>query len=126
MKKYNVTVNGTAYEITLEAVDPADVKSAPAAPAQATTEKSAAPAPAAKPAATAAAGGETISAPMPGNILSVNVQNGSAVKKGDVLMILEAMKMENEIMSPCDGTIASVNVTKGSTVETGEVLCVIA
>jgi len=111
MKKYNVTVNGTAYEITLEVVDAADVKSAPA--------------PAAAPAA-APANGETVVAPMPGNILAVNVQNGAAVKKGDVLMVLEAMKMENEIMSPCDGTIASVNVQKGSTVETGAVLCVIA
>ena len=62
---------------------------------------------------------------MPGNILAVNVANGVAVKKGDVLMILEAMKMENEIMSPCDGTILSVNVTKGASVETGAVLCVI-
>ena len=86
-------------------------------------EAKAAPAPA--PVA-APAGGETVSAPMPGNILAVNVQNGAAVKKGDVLMVLEAMKMENEIMSPCDGTIASVNVQKGSTVETGAVLCVIA
>ena len=121
MKKYKVTVNGTAYEITLEAVDPADVKSsAPAAPAP-----SAAPAPAAAPAA-APAGGEKITSPMPGTILSVNVSNGSAVKKGDVLMILEAMKMENEIMSPCDGTVASVNVTKGAAVETGDVLCVIS
>ena len=121
MKKYNVTVNGTAYEITLEVVDAADVKAAPAtAPAPAAT-----PAPAAAPVA-ASAGGETINAPMPGNILSVNVQNGSVVKKGDVLMILEAMKMENEIMSPCDGTVASVNVQKGSSVETGAVLCVIA
>ncbi len=120
MKKYNVTVNGTAYEITLEVVDAADVKAAPAAPAVA-------PAPAAAPAAApATAGGETVAAPMPGNILAVNVQNGATVKKGDVLMILEAMKMENEIMSPCDGTVASVNVTKGSTVETGAVLCVIA
>ena len=109
MKKYNVTVNGTAYEITLEVVDAADVKATPVA----------APAP-------APANGETINAPMPGNILAVNVQNGSAVKKGDVLMVLEAMKMENEIMSPCDGTVASVNVQKGSTVETGAVLCVIA
>ena len=123
MKKYNVTVNGTAYEITLEVVDAADVKTT-ASPAPA-----AAPAPVAAPApapAAAPAGGETVVAPMPGNILAVNVQNGSAVKKGDVLMILEAMKMENEIMAPCDGTIASVNVTKGSTVETGAVLCVIA
>lgn len=112
MKKYNVTVNGTAYEITLEAVDASDVKvSAPAA----------APAPAAKP----AAGGETVSSPMPGTILSVNVTNGATVKKGDVLMVLEAMKMENEIMSPCDGTVTSVNVSKGAAVETGAVLCVI-
>ena len=117
MKKYNVTVNGTAYEITLEAVDAADVKAAPA-PAAA---PAAAPAPAAKP----ATGGETVSSPMPGTILSVNVTNGATVKKGDVLMVLEAMKMENEIMSPCDGTITSVNVSKGAAVETGAVLCVI-
>ena len=62
---------------------------------------------------------------MPGTILSVNVQNGSAVKKGDVLMVLEAMKMENEIMAPCDGTITSVNTSKGSSVESGTLLCVI-
>ena len=119
MKKYNVTVNGTAYEITLEAVDAADVKTttnAAPAPAAAPT-----PAPAAKP----ASGGETVSSPMPGTILSVNVTNGAAVKKGDVLMVLEAMKMENEIMSPRDGTVTSVNVTKGAAVETGAVLCVI-
>ena len=62
---------------------------------------------------------------MPGTILSVNVQNGAAVKKGDVLFILEAMKMENEINSPCDGTILSVNTSKGSAVESGTLLCVI-
>ena len=62
---------------------------------------------------------------MPGTILSVNVQNGSAVKKGDVLFILEAMKMENEIMAPCDGTVGGVNVTKGTSVESGMLLCVI-
>ena len=117
MKKYNVTVNGTAYEITLEAVDAADVKAAPA-PAAA---PAAAPAPAAKP----VTGGETVSSPMPGTILSVNVTNGATVKKGDVLMVLEAMKMEDEIMSPCDGTVTSVNVSKGAAVETGAVLCVI-
>lgn len=117
MKKYNVTVNGTAYEITLEAVDAADVKAAPA-PAAA---PAAAPAPAAKP----VTGGETVSSPMPGTILSVNVTNGATVKKGDVLMVLEAMKMENEIMSPFDGTVTSVNVSKGAAVETGAVLCVI-
>ena len=121
MKKYNVTVNGTAYEITLEVVDAADVKAAPAPANAPVASATPAPAPAAAP-----AGGETINAPMPGTILSVNVQNGASVKKGDVLMILEAMKMENEIMSPCDGTIASVNVQKGSAVDTGAVLCVIA
>ena len=120
MKKYKVTVNGTAYEITLEAIDAADVKAA--VPAK-ETAPAAAPAPA--PAATSASG-ETVKSPMPGTILSVNVQNGASVKKGDVLMILEAMKMENEIMSPCDGTIASVNVQNGASVETGTVLCVIA
>ena len=115
MKKYNVTVNGTAYEVTLEAVDASEVKAAPTP----------ATAPAAAPAAPVSGGKETVSSPMPGNILAVNVANGAAVKKGDVLMILEAMKMENEIMSPCDGTILSVNVTKGASVETGAVLCVI-
>lgn len=123
MKKYNVTVNGTAYEVTLEAVDASEVKASPApaaAPAAAP-----APAPAAAPAAPVSGGKETVSSLMPGNILAVNVANGAAVKKGDVLMILEAMKMENEIMSPCDGTILSVNVTKGASVETGAVLCVI-
>lgn len=122
MKKYNVTVNGTAYEVTLEAVDASEVK---AAPAPAVAPAPAATAPAAAPAAPVSGGKETVSSPMPGNILAVNVTNGAAVKKGDVLMILEAMKMENEIMSPCDGTILSVNVTKGATVETGAVLCVI-
>ncbi len=124
MKKYNVTVNGTAYEITLEVVDAAEVKAAPAAPAAAPAPVAEAPAPA--PAAAPAAGGETVTSPMPGTILSVNVQNGASVKKGDVLLILEAMKMENEIMAPVDGTIASVNVQQGASVETGAVLCVIA
>ena len=92
MKKYNVTVNGTAYEVTLEAVDASEVKAAPAQSAQA---PSPAPAPAVAPAAPVSGGKETITSPMPGNILNVNVTNGAAVKKGDVLMILEAMKMEN-------------------------------
>lgn len=111
MKKYKVTVNGTAYEVEIETIDAADVKAAPAA----------APAPK----ASAPVGGETVKSPMPGNILGVNVTVGQAVKKGDVLMILEAMKMENEIMCPCDGTVKAVEVAKGATVETGAVLCVI-
>ena len=118
MKKYKVNVNGTVYEITLEVMDGAPA-AAPAAPA-------AAPAAPAAPAAAAPAGGEKITSPMPGTILSVNVQNGSAVKKGDVLMILEAMKMENEIMAPHDGTITAVSVAKGATVESGTLLCTIA
>jgi len=120
MKKYNVTVNGNSYEITLEVVDAADVKAAPA------KVEAPAPAPVAAPAPKAApAGGETVKSPMPGTILKVNVANGAAVKKGDVLMVLEAMKMENEIMCPCDGTV-TVNVANGATVESGTVLCTIA
>ncbi len=122
MKKYRVNVNGTAYEVEIELIDANAVASAPAAPAAA---PAAPEAPAAAPAA-APAGGQTINAPMPGTILKVNVQNGQAVKKGDVLMILEAMKMENEIMAPCDGTVASVAVTSGASVDSGALLCTIA
>lgn len=120
MKAYKVTVNGTAYEITLEAIDAADVKAAPAA-----APAPAAPAAPAAPVAAAPAGGESVTAPMPGNILDIKVASGAQVKKGDVIIILEAMKMENEIMAPCDGTV-NVVVTKGSAVETGAVLCTIA
>ena len=118
MKAYRVNVNGNVYEITLEVIDKADIKAAPAASAIAP-----APAPAAAP---VAAGAKTVTAPMPGNILKVNVQAGQAVKSGDILMILEAMKMENEILAPCDCTVASVNVTAGTTVEAGTVLCTLA
>lgn len=111
MKKYKVNVNGTEYEITLEVVDSAEVSAPVAAPA-------AAPAP-------VAAEGEQVNSPMPGNILAVNVNVGDIVKAGQVLMILEAMKMENEIMAGVDGKIVSLNVQKGSTVETGTLLCVI-
>ena len=105
MKKYRVTVNGTVYEIELEEL---------------TGAAAAAPAPAAAP-----AGGEQVTSPMPGTILSINVAAGDAVKRGQVLMVLEAMKMENEIMCPCDGKIASVNTSKGASVESGTLLCVI-
>ena len=118
MKAYRVNVNGNVYEITLEVIDKADIKAAPA--------PSAAPAPAAAPAAPAQAGSKSVTAPMPGNILKVNVQNGQAVKAGDVLMVLEAMKMENEIMAPADGTVSSVSVSTGASVESGAVLCVLA
>ena len=124
MKQYKVTVNGTAYEITVEAIEAAEVKAAPAAAPVPAPAPAAAPAPVAAPAF--AGEGETVASPMPGNILDVKVSAGTAVKKGDVLLILEAMKMENEIMAPCDGTVTAVNVQKGSTVESGTVLCVIA
>ena len=107
MKKYKVTVNGTAYMIELEAIN----DGAPAA----------APAPAPAPAAT----GEALIAPFPGKILSVAVAPGTAVQEGQVLMVLEAMKMENEILSPRAGTIVAVNVAVGQMVETNQQLCVI-
>ena len=124
MKHLTVTVNGVAYDVTVEETAGGPVApAAPAAPAPAA--KPAAPAPAAAPAPTpaGAAGAVTVSAPMPGNILDVRVQPGASVKAGDTLMILEAMKMENEISAPQDGTIASVNVRKGDTVASGDVLC---
>ena len=114
MKKYKVNVNGTVYEVEIEDITGAAVPAA--APVAA--------APVAAPAA-APAGGESVNSPMPGNILAVNVNVGDSVKKGDVLMILEAMKMENEIMCPCDGKITSVAVTKGAAVESGALLCTI-
>ena len=125
MRKFNITVNGVAYEVEVEEVDAQGA--APAAPAKAApaAPKAAAPAaPKAAPKAPVAAGAQ-VNAPMPGTILDVKVQQGQAVKKGDVLMVLEAMKMENEIMCPQDGTVAQVNVTKGASVNSGDVLCVL-
>ena len=113
MKYYNITVNGVAYSVSVEetAAGAAPV-AAPAAPVAA--PKAAAPA--------GAAGAVAVKAPMPGNILDVKVAAGASVKAGDVLVILEAMKMENEIVAPQDGTVASVNVNKGDTVNSGDVL----
>ena len=117
MKNYKVNVNGTEYAISIELISEEEAKKA-----QSSLAPQAAPAPKAP---SAAGEGEQVNAPMPGNILSVNVKEGDAVKKGQVLMILEAMKMENEIMAGVDGVITSVCVAKGSTVETGAVLCTI-
>ncbi len=131
--KYKVTLNHKVYEVEVEEttamlIDEYEaIAPAPAAPAAAPAVP--APAPAAAPApapAPAAAAGQQITAPMPGTILSVNVQQGAAVKKGDILVVLEAMKMENEILAPRDGTVAQVAVSKGSTVETGGLLAVLA
>ena len=116
MKYYNITVNGVAYSVSVEETAAGAAPVAPAAP-------KAAPAPAAAPkAAAGAAGAVAVKAPMPGNILDVKVAAGASVKAGDVLVILEAMKMENEIVAPQDGTVASINVNKGDTVNSGDVL----
>ena len=125
MKYYNITVNGVAYSVSVEetAAGAAPV-AAPAAPAA--PKAPAAPAAAPKAAAPAgAAGAVTVKAPMPGNILKVNVTAGQAVKEGDVLVVLEAMKMENEILAPKACTVKQVLVSKGSTVDTGATLVVL-
>ena len=129
MKKFNITVNGQAYEVEVEEVGGA-VSAAPApkaapAPAAAPAPK-AAPAPAAAPAPKAVpAGAATVSAPMPGKIMSVAVKPGDAVKRGQVLLILEAMKMQNEIMAPSDAKVADVRVAAGQSVNTGDVMVVL-
>ena len=137
--KYKVTLKGRTYEVEVEAGEAilldeyeAIAPSAPAAAPAAAAPAAAAPAaaaPAAAPAAPAApvvtGAGDPVNAPMPGNILKVNVTAGQAVKAGEVLCILEAMKMENEIMAPKDGTVTQVLVSKGSTVDTGAPLVVI-
>ena len=126
--KYEISLNGRTYEVEVELAEPmnmADFQTfAPAAPAP-VTEAVPAAAPAAPASAVVTGAGETVDAPMPGNILKVNVTQGQAVKEGDVLVILEAMKMENEIMAPKAGTVTQVLVTKGSTVDTGAPLVVI-
>ena len=120
MKTYTITVNGKAYAVTVEegaaaagAPVAAPVAAAPAAPA-------ARPAPAAAPAG--AAGSVQVTAPMPGKVVAVKASVGQAVKKGEVVLVLEAMKMENDIVAPEDGTIASINVANGDAVESGAVL----
>lgn len=126
MRKFMINVNGKSYEVDVEEITggaSAPVMAAPAAasaPAQAPAAPAAAPAPA--PAASGAQGSVTVSAPMPGTILKVNVKVGDTVKSGDPVAVLEAMKMENEIVAPQDGTVASVNVSQGASVNSGDVL----
>ena len=120
MKYYNITVNGVAYSVSVEETA-AGAAPVAAAPVAAPVAPKAAPAAAPK-AAAGAAGAVTVKAPMPGNILDVKVKAGDSVKAGDTLLILEAMKMENEISAPQDGTIASVNVRKGDVVNSGDLL----
>lgn len=129
--KYKVTLNNRVYEVEVEQGEAmlvneyelaAPAAAAPAAPAAAPV----AAAPAAAPAAGALAAGEVVTSPMPGNILKINVAQGQHVNEGDVLIVLEAMKMENEISATKSGTVAQINVTKGAVVETGTPLVIIA
>lgn len=130
--KYKVTLNGRTYEVEVEAGKAmllseyeAVVPAAPAAAAPAAAPAPAAPAAPAAAAPAVSGSGEAVNAPMPGTILKVNVTQGQAVKAGEVLCILEAMKMENEIMAPKAGTVTQVVVSKGSKVDTGAPLVVI-
>lgn len=129
--KYKVTLNGKTYEVEVEAgkavlLDEYEACApAPAAAPAAETAPAAAAAPAPTPTVNLAAG-EPVNAPMPGNILRVEVKQGDTIKAGQLLVVLEAMKMENEILAPKDGTVAQVVVSKGSTVETGSPLIVLA
>lgn len=109
MKKFHITVNGNAYEVEVEEIGAAAPAAVPAA----------APA---TPVAAAPAGGTVITCPMPGTIIDIKVSAGQAVAEGQVLVIFEAMKMENEIVAPCAGTVAAINVNKGDSVNSGSVL----
>ena len=128
--KYELTLNGRTYEVEVELAEPMNMQEfqtyapAPAVAAAPVAEAAPAAAPAAAP--VVSGNGDAVNAPMPGTILKVNVVPGQAVKEGEVLVILEAMKMENEIMAPKSGTVNQVLVSKGSTVETGSALVLIS
>lgn len=128
--KYKVTLNNRVYEVEVEQGEAMLVNEyeleAPAAAAPIAAAPAPVAAPAAAPAAGALAAGEVVTSPMPGNILKINVAQGQHVNEGDVLIVLEAMKMENEISATKSGTVAQINVTKGAVVETGTPLVVIA
>jgi biotin carboxyl carrier protein len=118
MKSYTITVNGNVYDVTVE-----ETGSAPSAPIKpvatpVASKETAAPAP-----STGGAKGNTsVTAPMPGKVLSINAQAGTAVKKGDTILVFEAMKMENSVVAPADGTVATIEFGVGDSFETGAVL----
>lgn len=124
MKNLRITVNGTAYDVQVEELGEGTAPVAAAAPAPVSAPKAAPAAPKAK--AAPVGEGEPLKSPMPGTILSVNVKAGQRVKKGDVLVILEAMKMENEIVAPKDATVTGINVSKGESVDSGTVMLTLA
>lgn len=123
-RKFMITVNGNSYEVDVEEIGggASTVASAPVENAQPKVEPKAAPAPAPK--AASAAGGKKVAAPMPGTVVKANVKAGDSFSKGDVLVIIEAMKMENEITAPEDGVVADVPVTAGASVDTGAALVI--
>ncbi|MGN1345792.1 MAG: biotin/lipoyl-containing protein [Eubacteriales bacterium] len=130
MKKYNVTVNGVTYEVLVEEAGTVSAPAAAAvpaptpaaAPATSASTPAAAPAPAAKPAASGSAGSIKVTAPMPGTILKMNVKVGDTIKANDLVCILEAMKMENEIFAAEGGTVKSIEAPQGSSVNSGDVI----
>lgn len=122
MKRYTVTVNGKVYDVTVEENTTGAAPAQSSSPAQTAPVQMAAPA---APAQTADAEGTKVNAPMPGNVIKVNVAVGDSVKRGDVICVLEAMKMENEITSPVDGKVTFI-AAKGSSLQTGELLAAIA
>lgn len=119
MKRYNITVNGNSYDVTVEEADGASapVAAAPAAPKAAAPKKAAAPA--------GAQGNVKVESPMPGTIVAIKANVGDKVTNGTVIAVLEAMKMENDIVASGDGVIASINVTKGESVNTGTVIATV-
>ncbi len=121
MKRYNITVNGTAYDVSVEDITDS---SSPVQTAPKAAPKAAAPK--APKAVSGTEGSVKITAPMPGNILEVKIKVGDKVTKGQVIAVLEAMKMENDIVAPQDGTVASVNVAKGDTVETSDAIATLS
>lgn len=132
MRKFVINVNGNQYEVEVEEVGGVVQPSAPvvsaaapapaAAPAAPATPAPAAPAPAPAPVSSGAVGAIKVNCPMPGTIIDLKVNAGDSIKSGDILLILEAMKMENEILAPEDGTVATVNVSKGDSVNSGDLL----